>query len=302
MRKTVLKIIIYITSCLIVPFIITMFMTGVCEDTQGSQTAKTVITQNDRVTRITDMTEYVMGAVAAYYKAGDSTEFLKAFAVVARTYGEYVKGDGAMVNSADLALTSFTAKEMKAAWGEDYDTYYQAVKQAVDETEGQTMTCDGELIMPYFHQISAGMTRKASEKYLAAVDCSGDMENEDYISIVEYSESDVSEKLGRKWEDISLEGGVAEAFQIIERDDAGYVSELMVGNITMSGDELASCLGLPSSSFSVSSTAGNVVFTVKGNGSGYGMSLCNARSQAASGAGYQEILNYYYKNIQITGE
>ncbi len=302
MRKTVLKIIIYIASCLTVPFVITMFMTGVCEETDGVKTAKTVILQNDRSTRITDVTEFVTGAVAAYYKAGDSTEFLKAFAVVARTYGEYMKGDGAMVNSADLALTTLSTEEMKASWGENYDTYYQQVEQAVQETDGQVMTCDGEIIMPYFHLISAGMTRKAAETYLASVECSSDMENEYYISIVEYSESDVSKNLKKSYDDISFSGSVAEAFQIIERDDAGYVTELMVGNVTVSGDELASCLNLPSASFSVSSTAGNVVFTVKGSGSGYGMSLNNARNQAAEGADYQEILNYYYKNIQIISE
>ena len=302
MQKTVLKIIIYIASCLIVPFVITMFMTGVCEETGGVETAKTVILQNDRSTQIIDVTEFVTGAVAAYYKAEDSAEFLKAFAVVARTYGEYMKGDGAMVNSADLALTTFSTKEMKAAWGDNYDTYYQAVKKAVDETESQVMTCDGELIMPYFHLISAGMTRKASEKYLAAVDCSGDMDDEHYISIVEYSESDIAAMLKKTYKDITFDGGVAESFQIVDRDDSGYVTELMVGNLTMSGDSLARCLNLPSAGFSVSSTAGNVVFTVKGSGSGYGMSLNNARNQAVDGADYQEILNYYYKNIQITSE
>ena len=76
----------------------------------------------------------------------------------------------------------------------------------------------------------------------------------------------------------------------------------MVGNLTLSGDELAEVLSLPSGNFIISSGGDNVIFTVKGIGAGYGMSLYSARKKAASGAGYEEILYYYYKNIQITGE
>ena len=43
----------------------------------------------------------------------------------------------------------------------------------------------------------------------------------------------------------------------------------------------------------------NMIFTVKGIGCGYGMSLNTARHKANSGAGYEEILYYFYKNIEL---
>ncbi len=299
MKKTFLYTIIYIAACLAVPYIITMLMSGTRDKAEEEESAKQVILNYDKATEITDVTDYVTRTVAAYYKAGDSPEFLKAFAVVVRTYAEYVKEDGAMVNSADLALKTLTHKDMQNLWGDKYKENYDLIRLAVNETGGECVTCDGQVVMPYFHSVNSGKTRKGSERYLVSVDSPEDLKSEDYINLIEYGEEELAKALEAWNGDIIFDKSAAASFQIVDRDEAGYVRELMVGNITASGSEISVLLGLPSSNFMVSSSGGRVIFTVKGKGSGYGLSLAGARAKAASGMGYREILNYYYKNIQL---
>ncbi|MCM1307422.1 MAG: SpoIID/LytB domain-containing protein [Butyrivibrio sp.] len=299
MKKTFLYIIIYIAACLVVPYVITMLMTGVSGGTDEEESAKNVILNYDKATEITDVADYVTRTVAAYYKEDDSPEFLKAFSVVVRTYAEYAREDKAMLDSADLALKTLTQKDMRNLWGEDYDENYDAVRLAVNETGGEYMTCGGQTIMPYFHSVNSGRTRNGTESYLVSVDSPEDLKSADYISITEYRETELA-KILKAWNgDIILDKSAAASFQIADRDEAGYVRELMVGNLTVSGSEIAVLLGLPSSDFTVSSSGDRVIFTVKGKGSGYGLSLAGAREKAAAGADYKEILNYYYKNIRL---
>lgn len=300
MRKTILKTIIYIVACLVGPFVITTCMSGNGGANKGGEAVKTVIKQNDLYARDMDMTEYVIGTVAAYYKAEDSAEFLKAFAVVVRTYGEYMKSNGAAADSAGSALRYMSTQDMKTAWGADYDTYYGIIEQAVRSTDNEVMKYDDKLFIPYFHIISTGYTRASDIGYLASVDCMDDRNDDDFISVVKYTDSEVRSRLKNTWPDIRMDAEDSGVFQIIERDDSGYVTEIMAGRITTDGETFAECMGLKSSSFTVDVNSGNVIFTVKGDGAGYGMSLCNARTKASGGAVYKEILNYYYKNITIT--
>lgn len=299
MKKTFLYIIIYIAACLAVPYVITMLMTGVRGGGQEEETAKTVILNYDKATEITDMTDYVTRTVAAYYRDGDSPEFLKALAVVVRTYAEYAKEDGAEVSSDDLALATLSRKDMEKLWGKDYEKNYDTVRLAVTETGNKYMTCGGQAIMPYFHSVNGGRTRSGSESYLVSVESPEDLKSGDYINIIEYGEEELARTL-RSWNsELILDESAAASFQIVDRDEAGYVRELMVGNLTAGGDEMARLLGLPSSNFTVSSSGSRVIFTVKGRGSGYGLSLAGARAKAGAGMSFEEILNYYYKNIRL---
>ncbi len=301
MKKTVLKIIAYIAVCLLIPYFITMLMTGNCEDDKALEKVKNVVINYDNTTQLTDMTDYVIRTAAAYYKAEDSAEYLKALAVIVRTYAEYVRNGGAIVNSADIALNTLSQKEMKKLWGDDYEKNYAALSLAINDTEGQVMKCNDNLIIPYFHMVSAGRTRTGDVEYLQGVDCSEDVLCEEYISTAGFSLPEIEGILEKNYPDITI-ASINEAFQIIDREDSGYVSEVMAGNVTMTGDELAALLGLASSDFVISYDGEKAYFTVKGIGSGYGMSIYNARLKAEGGSTYEEILYFYYKNIQIVNE
>ena len=53
------------------------------------------------------------------------------------------------------------------------------------------------------------------------------------------------------------------SIQIIKRDESGYITELILDGKSISGDELAVGIALPSSNFSISREGGDCVFNVK---------------------------------------
>lgn len=302
MRKTVLLFISYFAICLMIPYLVTILMGGSCNGNKSGEVANTVVSTKDIESEITDVTDYTIRTVAAYYKAGDSAEFLKALAIVVRTCSNITKGDGTGNASAAMLPDSYTYKEMQDKWGEYYPAYYEAISEAVKDTEGIIMTMKEGTMLPYFCEISAGYTRSVVNSCLVMTNCSKDLESDDYNTLVSYKQSEVESRIKKKYPDFHYEDKIANAFQIISRDEAGYVTNIMVGNLTLSGDEFAELLSLNSGNFMISAEAENITFTVKGVGLGYGMSLYTARQKAAAGAGYEEILYYFYKNIVLTSE
>ena len=57
---------------------------------------------------------------------------------------------------------------------------------------------------------------------------------------------------------------------------------------------------LKSANFSVSEKDNKIIFNVKGNGHGVGMSQYGANYKAAQGATYKDIINTYYKDVSLT--
>lgn len=302
MRKTVLFFISYFAICLMIPYLVTILMGGNCNGHKSGEIANAVVSTKDIESEITDVTDYTIRTVAAYYKAGDSAEFLKALAIVVRTYSNITKGDGTGNASAAMLPVTYTYNKMQEEWGEYYPAYYEAITEAVKATDGITMSMQEGELLPYFCEISAGYTRSVENSCLVMTNCSKDLESKDYNTVVSYKQGEVEARIKKKYSDFRYEDKISNAFQIISRDEAGYVTSIMVGNLTLSGDEFAKLLDLNSGNFMISTEGENITFTVKGIGAGYGMSLYTARQKAAAGAGYEEILYYFYKNIELTSE
>ncbi len=78
--------------------------------------------------------------------------------------------------------------------------------------------------------------------------------------------------------------------------------EMKIGALSYSGDAIQYALGLPSPCFGVETDGTVVRVRIRGRGHGYGMSQAGADAMAESGWGYEDILNYYYKNISLISE
>lgn len=113
--------------------------------------------------------EFVIGTVASEMPASYHTEALKAQAVASYTYysakrarareepEEALKG----ADFADVPATfpeTYTEEGLRERWGDNFDTYYNKICDAVDEVMGKTLTYDGELIYAAYHAISSGTT------------------------------------------------------------------------------------------------------------------------------------------------
>lgn len=252
-----------------------------------------------------DLEEYLAGIVAKEIPLNYQPEAIKAQIVIART--ELM----ASLNTKEQNLPeSMSREEMLELWGQEgFEKNYMILETGIRDTEGEVLTCQGNLINPAYHAVSAGMTRNAQEAlgqelpYLASVDSSMDIPSEDYLKVIFLEKSDFVKKLTDARQDIAVtEENIMENITITARDGADYVAQLQIGAVTMSGEEFRNALGLNSACFYIKEVDGTVRIVTKGLGHGLGLSQYGANVLAKEGKNYQEILNYYYSGIEIGKE
>lgn len=247
-----------------------------------------------------DLEEYVIGVVAGEMPASFEMEALKAQAVASRTYAMYK-----MVNMKDYILSTtindqvyLTEDEMRSKWGSDYEYYYNRVKEAVQETEGQVLNYDGKLAVTYYFAISNGYTESAqtvfheNRAYLIPVESSWDKNYQSYSSTRTISRSNFCSKLSISCDSITI-GDVIRA-------DNHYVRSVVINGKSFTGLEIFNRLSLKSTDFTISINGDDVSITTLGFGHGVGMSQYGAQGMAKEGYTYQDILTHYYQNTEIS--
>ena len=230
--------------------------------------------------------EFLTGVVAAEIPAEYGIETLKAQAVLARTYVYRLVDPGLeRIREEELDIDCLSMREMEKKW----------------ETEGLVAEYDGELIEPFYCEASAGKTRKlATYPYIRSVESPGDLGAEEFLCVRTFTEAEFADKIGRIGGPRPGADGIAEKIQIIERDDAGYVKRVQIGDMDYSGDEVRDSLGLKSSCFQFSSADGKIRVSSKGIGSGYGFSQAGADAmEREQGSEFRELLKYYFQGIEI---
>ena len=247
--------------------------------------------------------EFLTVVVAAEIPAEYGIETLKAQAVLARTYVYRLVDPGLeRIREEDLDIDCLSMREMEKKWGkEHFREYYGKIRTAVQETEGLVAEYDGELIEPFYCEASAGKTRKlATYPYIRSVESPGDLGAEEFLCVRTFTEAEFADKIGRIGGPRPGADGIAEKIQIIERDDAGYVKRVQIGDMDYSGDEVRDSLGLKSSCFQFSSADGKIRVSSKGIGSGYGFSQAGADAmEREQGSEFRELLKYYFQGIEI---
>ena len=83
------------------------------------------------------------------------------------------------------------------------------------------------------------------------------------------------------------------------QSDSGGVSQMTIGGITLTGNQIRQLFSLRSASFSVRYQDETFLFDVTGYGHGVGMSQYGANAMANNGADFQEILTWYYTGTEI---
>ncbi|MBR5468006.1 MAG: stage II sporulation protein D [Firmicutes bacterium] len=316
MRKTILSILVSVfASVLIIPVALSgiFYFASKNEVKMPFASGKTAYEDridvekyiNEQTYSEDDLEEYIVGVVAAEMPASFEKEALKAQSVAARTYAvnsrmsvdELIKSEGQAYNTID---------EMKGKWGDNFAEYYQKIKTAVYETEGEIIVYNDEPILAVFHAISGGKTETAENiwqrelPYLKSVESSKDTMAKEYSAEKFFLDSEAAALLQSQFNGLKLtEGHIADQMQIFERTDAGYVSKIQIGNMVFSGRQVREALGLRSSNFSFSQKDDGVVFETKGYGHGAGMSQYGANYMAAEGRTYGEIIKHYYSGVEI---
>ena len=243
--------------------------------------------------------EYLVGVVSAEIPASFNEEALKAQAVIARTYTKKLIDSGRKITDSVKTQVYKSNDELKNMWGINYDKYYNKVKNAVLQTKGKCVTYNGEFIDAVYHSTSNGYTEDAifvwgnNIPYLKTVTSPWDTSANSFLRSTDISFLEISSKLG-------FDFNYDTTIEIISKDESGRVSKIIVGDKVFTGVELRNILGLRSADFDVTKNSSGITFTTRGYGHGVGMSQYGANGMANSGYTYEQILKYYYFNVEVT--
>lgn len=232
-----------------------------------------------------------------------------------------------VIEADELGISCYGPEEMVLAFqeaasaesGKHWSSVYQRVKSAVEATAGEYLVYpEMSETMPVdilWHEISAGSTRFYAGNLTGQEDGISlyspqlkSMNGNDgtlscAVRIIVYTRRELAELL---WEvpgteDIlDEEKSLSSYFSVDNRDDAGYIEELNVGNRKMTGEEAARLLQVSSGCFYVSDIPEDrLKIVVCGSGRGYGMSLAGASFMSLQGADYRKILEYYFPVCEL---
>lgn len=245
-----------------------------------------------------DFEDYIIGVVAAEMPASFNIEALKAQSVIARTYALNLINNGRTLTSDNSTQNYIDINSMKSKWGNDFDKYYNKIKDAVNETKGITIKYNQELIDCVYHSTNNGYTEDSINvwgndiPYLKSVESPWDKNASSYLRTISISLEDFNLKLKTN---ISSDNQIS----ILSRNSSNRVDSIMIGDKMFSGKNFRTILGLRSTDFNISITDNLVNITTRGYGHGVGMSQYGANGMALDGYNYKQILSYYYRGVTI---
>jgi len=261
--------------------------------------------------------EYLVGVVAAEMPAEFPEEALKAQAVAARTYAVKRLIGGGVANplhqGADLCddhrhgQAWLSREELKRKWGTlRYYKYYYKVKAAVDETKGEVLTYQGQLIDPAYHAACGGRTENSEDvwafqlPYLRSVTCPYE-DDPQSVQTVSFSLEQFDQALGSSLAAVPVSGNsVGDSLRVLERTSTGRPKELVVGDRKISALTFRELLDLRSTNFTWELAGGSIKITTTGHGHGVGMCQYGASGMAKHGYNYRVILGHYYSGAEVT--
>jgi stage II sporulation protein D len=253
--------------------------------------------------------QYVVGVVASEMPATFEMEALKAQALAARTYivrqllseTSLSTPEGAKVTDSHLTHQAYKdLDQLKNEWKSNFDTNINKVIEAVNSTAGQILVYNNEPIDALYFSTSNGYTENAEDywpneiPYLRSVESRWDTQSPKYITSVAIPVEKFEQQLGVK---LPSSGDIG---KIISRTEGNRVGKVQIGNKGFSGKEIREALDLLSSDFSWERKGNEILITTKGYGHGVGMSQYGANGMAQEGKTYEQILKYYYKEVEIS--
>lgn len=268
--------------------------------------------KNDDSIENIELEEYLVNVVSAEMPVDYELEALKAQATVARTYTLYQMENGHKHENADICDSSsccqaWISKEKRyEAWGENQEEKWNKIREAVYSTAGEIITYQGKPIDAFFHSNSGGTTEipinvwgGTDFPYLQVVETSGEDNYSQYYSEKEYLYQELEDKMKEHYSDFFIDWNNQDAISILEYTESSRIRTIKIGNKNISGVEARKIFELKSSNFTVEKTEDKIKFKVIGYGHGVGLSQTGSNTLAKEGKSYKEIIEHYYKDIEI---
>ena len=240
--------------------------------------------------------DYLTGVVGCEMPASFNYEAIKAQAIASRTFAlNYIDNNTIKITSKAQCYSN--SPTLKEKWKDNYDKYLNIIKSSILDTNNLVITYNNSLIKSYYFAISNGKTATAKSvfneelPYLDSVDTSFDQNVNKFEVTNNYSYENFCKLLNISPCNINISN--------IIRDDSNRILSLYINNILYEGTTLRKILSLRSTDFEIKCLDDQIEITTKGYGHGVGMSQYGANYLASIGYNYQEILKYFYKDIEI---
>lgn len=272
---------------LLLPWLLTIFLSG---------------REKCPISRRISLEEYVPAVTASQISWDSPKEAIKAQSIIARTNLYIRQREGKETEVLETAADNIKSMKMD---GQELERFL-IFQEAADQTGGLVLKLNDQLKEIPYHSLSQGKTRDGAEVlgesygYIPSVDTPEDIDSPLYVEGCYFSVQELENKLKEKYPGFVFgENGTVE---IKNTDSTGYVTEMQIGTQVFPGEEVKEALGLPSSCFTIQQLEGEIRFLCKGIGHGMGMSQYTARKMAEQGKDYQEILSYFFPELQISEE
>ena len=272
--------------------------TSTNKTTNSSVSEITVYRSNGSVINL-NMTDYLIGVVSSEMPASFNLEALKAQSVLARTYALKAKQTGKKLTDTVSTQSYIDIDQMKNKWGNSFNTYYNKIKNAVENTNGEYLSYNGNYIEALYHSTNNGKTESSLDvfgnyyPYLISVSSEYDKNASSYLRTINMPLDTISNKLGLSLNSDSV-------ISILSYTDGGNIKEININGNNFSGKKVRELLGLRSADFDISISDNNANITTRGYGHGVGMSQYGANGMANAGYSYKDILSHYYPGTTLT--
>ncbi len=248
MRKIISIFFVYMIFCFLIPSV--FIQNKEVKNKFVIDKIKLLITETGEIVEL-DLNDYLKGVLVGEVPATYDIEALKAQAVVARTYTLYkLKSNPNIHENADICddpnhCQAYKSKEYAfGVWKDDEkEKYWKKIENAVNSTNEEVITYNGEIINAFFHAHSGGKTEDASYiwgqkniPYLKSVEG-----NESYLFEDKkvFAKNDFKEIIKEKYADYDENVG---NISIIDYTMGDRVYHAKVGNIVLLGTELRKLL------------------------------------------------------------
>jgi stage II sporulation protein D len=263
-----------------------------------------------------DLEQYIVGVVAGEMPARFDIEALKAQAVIARTYAvsrirEFGGNGYSGYPGADICddyrhsqhyLTPEEARNNWPFW--QRSGYWRKIVEAVYSTKGEIISYQGQPIDALYHSTCGGETENSEDvftnkiPYLRGVSCLNCKDSPRFTQKVTYTKTGFINIL--EGEGLQRVVGAREIdMGIVNKTGSDRIIHFRIGDKIYRGSDVRLLFKLNSARFTYIYDGSNIVFNVVGYGHGVGMCQYGANGLAKKGYNYQEIINYYYTDVEI---
>lgn len=301
MRNKMMYIIFLFFLFITIPYVITIFIDHGEKEEKYESGYKIVDGE-----KIIDLEEYLLKILPGQISMDQKEDAVKAQTVILRTDVIRRMGKKKKISKDQLPYPSSEDEQYKKKLGNrSYESMDQKRKKAVSETKGQVIVYKDQMIKPYFHQVSIGVTLDSDEwfgkdiPYIKEKESLSDIEAKDYMTIKVLSYDQIQNTLnlhnvkGIKIEELKKD------LKLSRTTKNGYVKQVDAGGVIVKGEAFAQWFHLSSNNFYFERYKGKIRVVCLGKGSGLGLSQYGAEQLAKKGRTYKKILNYYYPKTRI---